>query len=416
MNPSHIVIVTHSYPRFKEDWRSNFIEALAIAYAKAGLQVTVFVPNAAKWDRPCTDPHGIRIERFNYAPSKAWHVLGYGDSLKGDLSMNIAHMVLVPFLFLAGTFKLTLLLRRENISFLHCHWAIPNTPIAVAARFLSGSRAKIFTSFPGSDVTIIRRAGWLGRILARIISRSDYLSCNSSDLKEDLVSAGIPNTRVNYEIYGVDDSKIAFDKHGRSLIRRRLGVTDDEIMLMMVGRFVAKKGFETAIRAMPSIKSCGKKVKLYIIGSGLLEHQYLDLIHTLHLEDDVVLPGEVIPSELGQYYSASDVFLMPSERFPSDGLNVVVVEAMACGRPIVASNVGGNDLVIEDGRNGYLHAAGNSGSLAEKATRLILSRELRVAMGNESLHMVRHKYNWNAIAQRYIDHYRQISTNQTIKG
>jgi glycosyltransferase involved in cell wall biosynthesis len=404
----HIVILTHSYPRFRGDWRSNFIEALAVAYRRLGLRVTVLVPLAARWERPSVDEHGVRIVPYRYAPLKAWHVLGYGDSLKGDLSMNLLHALLVPFLFVAGTVNLLRLLRREDVSFVHCHWAIPNAPIALAARLLSRRRTKVLTSFPGSDVTIIQRSGILGRMLAKLIARSDYLSCNSSDLKEDLIGAGIPANKIHYEIYGVDDSKIHFDPAGRKTTRENIGAGADETVLLMVGRFVAKKGFATGIKAMRQIAIDHPKTRLYIIGSGLLEPTYRALIHELGIESLVVFLGEVLPSELKKYYSACDLFLMPSERFPSDGLNVVVVEAMACGRPIIASAAGGNDLVVRDGQNGFLHQPEDSADLADKASRLILNSELRTAMGGESARLVHEQFTWDAIARRYVESYLKL--------
>ncbi len=404
----HVVILTHSYPRFPGDWRSNFIEALAIAYRRLGLRVTVLVPLAARWDRPGIDEHGVRIIPYRYAPLKAWHVLGYGDSLKGDLSMNLLHALLVPFLFVAGTVNLLRLLRREHVSFVHCHWAVPNTPIALVARFLSRRRTKVFTSFPGSDVTIIQRTAIVGRLLAKWIAGSDYLSCNSSDLKDDLVDAGIPVDKIHYEIYGVDDSRIHFDPAGRKATRESMGASADETILLMVGRFVAKKGFATGIKAMRKIATNHPKARLYIIGSGLLEPGYRALIKELDIEHAVVFLGEVLPSELKSYYSACDVFLMPSERFPSDGLNVVVVEAMACGRPIVASAAGGNALVVRDGQNGFLHQPEDSADLADKTSRLISNSGLRMAMGRESARLVHEQFTWDAIAGRYVACYRAL--------
>jgi glycosyltransferase involved in cell wall biosynthesis len=114
--------------------------------------------------------------------------------------------------------------------------------------------------------------------------------------------------------------------------------------------------------------------------------------------------GEVLPGELKTYYSACDIFLMPSERFPSDGLNVVVVEAMACGRPIVASGVGGNDLVVFDGENGYLHQAGDAEDLARKVAPLLVDVNAREEMGRKSKILVDDRFNWKSIAGYYLAH------------
>jgi len=87
---------------------------------------------------------------------------------------------------------------------------------------------------------------------------------------------------------------------------------------------------------------------------------------------------------------------------------VVVVEAMACGRPIIASAAGGNDLVVRNGQNGFLHQPEDSADLADKTSRLIMNSELRAAMGGESARLVHEQFTWDAIARRYIACYRKL--------
>jgi glycosyltransferase involved in cell wall biosynthesis len=399
---AHIIIVTHSYPRFKGDWRSNFIESLAIGYIKNGVKVTVFVPFTIGWNRESQTVDGIDIVTYKYMPFNSWHVFGYGKSMKGDLKMNLLHILLVPFLIFFGGLKLSAKLKKEKISFLHAHWAIPNTLIAIFARFLSKSKVKVFTSFPGSDVTVISKLGFLGEILANIINKSDYLSCNSSDLKEDLINSGMSGEKIDYVIYGVNNFIFKFSQFSRNTIRKKFNISDKNILLLMVGRFIPKKGFVTGIKAMQSIVESFPNVRMLIIGSGVEECKYKSLIKDFFLEDFITLAGEIPLDELNKYYSACDIFLMPSERFPSDGLNVVVVEAMSCSRPIIASNVGGNDLVVFDNENGFLHQAGDEKDIFIKLKPLLNNSNLRLSMGNKSRALVDERFNWNSIAKHYI--------------
>lgn len=394
----HVILITHSYPRFKGDWRSNFIEALANGYQRNGALVTVLVPNTVGWQRTAEPSPGIRLHTYNYLPRKRWQVFGYGDAMKGDLHVNPLHALMLPCMILCGALQLRRLLRAQGANFVQAHWAIPNTLIALLGRFLSGTKVPVFTSFPGSDVTAITRAKVFGKLLARWIARSDFLSCNSSDLKEDLVLAGIPRDRIDLVIYGVDAQAMHFDAAARSRIRTAFGYSDDDVVLLCIGRFVAKKGFATAIKAMPTILARHPNAKLLLIGSGLLEQEYHNLIKDAATAAAIHMPGEVDPACLKDYYSASDIFLMPSERHPSDGLNVVVVEAMACARPIVASSVGGNDLVVFENVNGFLHKAGDADALALALDPLIVDGAQRMAMGKKSRQLVDERFSWPAIA------------------
>jgi glycosyltransferase involved in cell wall biosynthesis len=408
-----LCIITHSYPRFKGDWRSNFIESLAHAYARNGADVTVFVPYAIQFNRAKKDDEGVKIVNYKYAPFRSLHTIGYGHSMKSDLIIDLQDMLLTPFLLLAGIIRFTLLLRKEKFDLIQAHWAVPNTLIAIAGRFFARSKAKIFTSFPGSDVTVITSLGWIGKLLAKIIARSDYLSCNSSDLKEDLVRAGLDTRKIDYVIYGVDDNKISFSEQGRSDLRREWGVSDNDIVLLLIGRFVPKKGFSTAFQSLKYIVERKKNIRLIVVGDGPLSGEYHAILEKDRVQSYVRFIGEIPPQELRKYYSACDIFLMPSRRLPSDGLNVVVPEAMACGRAVVASDVGGNDLVIFHDSNGYLHRENEPRQLADLVLQLANDPAQRRAMGEKSLSLIRERFNWNAIARYYLVRYQKIISGDT---
>jgi len=375
------------------------------------VDVTVFVPYAINFNRPLVDSYGVKIINYRYMPFTSLHTVGYGHSMKSDMKINPFDMLLMPFLMMVGTIKLALLLRKDNFDMIQAHWAVPNTLIAVLARALAFSRVKIFTSFPGSDVTVITRLGWLGKLFAHIIAKSDYLSCNSSDLRDDLVQAGLDKKKIDYVIYGVDEKEIFFSAEERKEVRNALAVSENDTVLLMIGRFVPKKGFSAAFESLKYIIEHKKNVKLVVVGDGRLRNEYDDILRRDGTGSFVTFIGEIPTQELRRYYSACDVFLMPSQRLPSDGLNVVVPEAMACCRAIVASRVGGNDLVVFDGVNGYLHDENNPRQLADLVIKLLENPATIEKMGHNSLQLVRQRFNWDAIAKYYLGKYCELTVN-----
>lgn len=403
-----LCILTHCYPRFAGDWRGNFIESLAKAYVRHEADVTVFVPYAVNVARRPRDAGKVKIVTYKYVPFRSLHTIGYGHSMKSDLTMNIQDLLLMPFLLLIGTMRFAVLLRKERFDVIHAHWAVPNGLIAIMGRCLAFSRAKVMTSFPGSDVTVLTRLGWIGRICSKIIARSDYLSCNSSDLREALVKAGFDAARIDLVIYGVDCREIFFSEEKRAALRRDLKISEDEIVLLLIGRFVPKKGFSTALRALKYITAQNTNIKMVVVGDGPLKSEYLDILKKEQTEHYVTFVGEIPTSELSKYYSACDIFLAPSRRLPSDGLNVVVVEAMACGRAVIASNVGGNDLVVSHGFNGYLHEENNPLQLAQFVMKLLGQSAVRREMGQNSLTLVKQHFNWDAIVKHYLEKHHAV--------
>jgi len=400
-----VCIITHSYPRFEGDWRSNFIESLAHAYADNDVEVTVLVPFSPRFDRPLTGGGKVRIVTYAYAPFRSWHTIGYGHSVRSDLAIDLQDLLLMPFLLFFGVIRFAKLLREEKFAMVHAHWAVPNTVIAVLGRWLARTPTKIFTSFPGTDVTVLAKLGWARSILRRIIMRSDYLSCNSSDLRESLVSSGFNGNGIDLVIYGVDDKNVSFSEAKRTELRRAWGVSDKDIVLLMIGRFVPKKGFSTALRAIKYITGKRSSITMVVVGDGPLKDEYLRIVREDRTEPFVRFIGEISVQELSGYYSASDIFLMPSRKLPADGLNVVVPEAMACARPVIASNIGGNELVVFPGVNGFLHAEDDHLQLAELVIELANDPELRGEMGRNALQLVKERFCWDVIAKQYLAAY-----------
>lgn len=396
----HIVLVSHSYPRFKGDWHAHFIEALALAYARKA-RVTVLVPYTRSWNRQ-DKIDNVRLIPYKYLPWESAHVFGEVQIMEKDLKLNKLMIFALPFLLLMGVWRLRTLLKNEKVDMIQAHWAIPNTLVALLGRFLSGSKAKVFTSFPGSDVTVLRSLGLLGKIIGKVIGKSDYLSCNSHDLRDELVSIGLPEKKIDLVIYGVDHKKINFDASERESVRTKLGLSEKNLVLLLIGRFVPKKGFSLALNALPSLLAKDANIKLLIVGSGPLKTDYEEIINKHNLSDSVIFVGSIPTNELVGYYSACDIFLMPSQRLPADGLNVVVPEAMACARPIVATNVGGNELVIFHGQNGYLHDEKDHLSLARHVLAMAQNNELMISMGASSRELIENRFNWDAIADYYL--------------
>lgn len=414
----NIIVISHSYPRWKNDWSANFIESLCLAYVKDGHNVTLFVPQTNNWCRTAADLGNIKVVNFQYFPIKRLQVLGYGKALKNDIRPALFQSILMMFYVIHGIFHLFRFLKSESkIDFIHCHWAFPNSIIAFGAQRLAKTSIPVISSFPGSDVTALSKLKSLGKWIVRnIINKSSYISCNSHDLKDELEKMGIDNNKLGFVIYGVNQVTISEDVEGRRFVRDRMNFKEKDIFLLMIGRFVNKKGFSTGIKAMKFILLNHKNVRLVIIGDGILKNEYLDIIKKDSITEHVTFLGYVELHDLYKYYSACDIFLMPSKRLPADGLNVTVVEAMACNKPIIASNVGGNELVVFDNANGFLHAEDDFKGLAEKVNILIENQKLREKFGQHSRQLVENFFNWDSISKYYVERISCLSSLNSNSG
>jgi len=186
--------------------------------------------------------------------------------------------------------------------------------------------------------------------------------------------------------------------------RKQLGVAPNELMILGVGRLVAKKGFHYLIDAMPAVLKKVPNAKLVIIGDGDQRAELEALVARHKLKDSVTLPGFANRSDLRVLYNAAELFALPSIRDDAGNLDdqsVALVEAMATGTPVIATKFPGYSIVIEENGNGHLTNERDPKSIAEAIIDVLKDEKRRAAMGNRSLTLIKEKFAWPAIAKQY---------------
>jgi glycosyltransferase involved in cell wall biosynthesis len=390
-----ILVLTHNYPRFHGDFSGTFIEALSEAVQAQGCQVTVVTPFDVRFARR-PDDHSVDLRTYRYIWPQRLHILGYMRSTQGDRSLHLSSVVLAPFLFFFGALATMRTAVRQRPAVIHAHWVLPNGFLAaLAARLL---HIPLVVSLPGSDVFVSGMNPLFLRMARFAFAQAATITTNSIDLLEAATALGAAPHKIRLIIYGVDPQAIAPDIAGRAALRARLGIDQDTPVILAVGRLVAKKGFDVLVRALPHIR---QPATVVLVGDGAERAALEKLAEELGVRERIHFVGNVPRNELTGYYNTADIFAMPSVRLPVDGLNVSVVEAMSCGLPVVASDVGGNPLVVADGENGVLVGEGDHVALGAAVNRLLADAPLRTAMGRRSRERVLAEFSWQRLAVSY---------------
>ena len=193
---------------------------------------------------------------------------------------------------------------------------------------------------------------------------------------------------------GIDVEQIAaIDRLDRSSVRRELNVSADDVNIVVLGQLYRPKGVHLAIEALARVVERVPRTKLYIVGDHVLEEYSsykgeLDaLIAQRRLQDHVVFTGW--RSDALDIVSVMDILVHPSL---SEGFGRAVLEAMALGKPVVASAVGGLRELIDDSANSFLVAAGDVDALADRLTRLAADGSLRATLGSRARATVAARY------------------------
>lgn len=233
-----------------------------------------------------------------------------------------------------------------------------------------------------------------------------------------VVAATEHERRLLRQIYRVDPSRVAvvplgvdleqFAPGDRGAARRRLGLTEDERIILAIGRIEPLKGLDVLIQSL-SAMSDRERVGLYIIGGDERARPELDrleaIARTFGVQGHVHFLGSRPHEDLPDYYRAADVVAVPSF-YESFGL--VAVEAMASGVPVVASRVGGLASTVVDGRTGYLIAWRCPEPFAEKFDLLFANEELRRALGAAARRRMEESYSWAGVAESIAALYEEL--------
>lgn len=261
------------------------------------------------------------------------------------------------------------LLRWGRAGIYHAHDAGAAGWLAVAARYLYGGRClvKLRTgkvAYEKSLESRLRR--WQFQVLLRC---ADRVIVVNREVQDYLQSLGIPAERVRRIPNGVDGERFApATAWEKAAARRRLGIGEQERVILYVGRLEYMKGVDVLLggwrRMNPTLRlGC----RLLLVGDGPERGRLERMAETGGIRETVHFTGE---QKVNVYYRAADLFVLPSR---TEGLSNALLEAMACGLPVLASEVGGAMDLVREGQNGYFFKAEDEQMLAEKL-ELLLNR------------------------------------------
>lgn len=179
--------------------------------------------------------------------------------------------------------------------------------------------------------------------------------------------------------------------------------------ILFMGTLGRVKGIDVLLNAIPIIRKEIPNLHVYIAGKSESEGDNLKkLVKALNIEESVSFLGFVSGDEKYAYCKSADIYVQPS-RYETFG--VVLLEAMACGKPVVASNVGGIPFVVEDGKTGLLFESENVEELAEKIISLLGDKERRTKMGEAGRERAK-GFTWERSAERTVEVYKEVIENE----
>jgi glycosyltransferase involved in cell wall biosynthesis len=282
----------------------------------------------------------------------------------------------------------------------HAHWVVPNATLI--SDIVRAHRTGFVISLHGSDVFVAERLPLVRGLARQAFAAAGAVTACSGDLRRRAIGLGSRPARTRTVPYGVDIELFSPERPSSTDPQ----ATETKLLVLAFGRLVEKKGFEYLVEAAARVP----EIRVMIAGEGDLR-QSLGA-QAQRLGAAVEFPGPLERDRLATMLAKADIVVVPSvvDRAGNvDGLPNALLEALAAGRAVVASQVAGIPDVVVDGRNGLLVPQKDPAALAAALQRLVEQPGLRERLGTEARRTAVERLSWEAAARSFEDCYAEAA-------
>ena len=397
MHPAEmkVLVIGSVYPRYDKDAEVPWLRTSIAHLKKAGLDVQVLAPAYKGLKSHTID--GTPVNRFRYAPAD-WEILTHEEGAPSKMaSRPWLQLLAIPYI-ISGFFKCIEICRKWKPDIIHAHWPFPHAYIALGAAKLF--HIPLVLNFHGAELLLIRKKKWVKPLLKFAIGQAQSVFANSSFTAGKIKA--IRNVDVVWSPYGT--TLDGDGGHPRNAPEAH--PVNGKFKVLFVGRHIERKGIRYLIETAKYLPQ--DKFEIRIIGEGDLTGQ---LKQQAAQYPHVLFTGKLVAPELAREYREANVFVLPAivdHKGDTEGLGVVLIEAMECGLPVIASNVGGIPDVVVDNVSGLLVPEKSPVALADAIKRLAEDPQLTVQLLEGARNRIAEHFTWDNITRRQIEIYENL--------
>ena len=404
-----LVFASSAFPRWYHDPAPAFVYDLSKRLRRRNVDISVLVPHYPG-SKPFEIVDGMRVYRFPYFIPR-FEKLCYGAGILPNMKKSLLAKLQLPFLGIAEVFELWRVAKKEKPDLIHAHWVLPQGFVAA----MVGKMLKIPVVITAHAGDVFPLNNMIFRFLSRLTFNSAAAFTVNSYFTKSAV-AKIAKRPIRIIPMGVDLKLFSSaSAHAAAAVRKKYGVNGksgkDGKMLLFVGRLAEKKGVTYLIAAMKAVVKAFPNSKLVVVGDGPEKSALLQQSRQLGLSSSIIFAGNIPNTDLPSFYKASDVFVLPSivdSSGDTEGLGVVLLEAIAAGTPVVASDVGGIPDIVIKNKTGLLVEQKNPAALAAAIVLLLKNYRLRKKIAAAAKILVEKNFSWEKITVEFAKIYSSI--------
>lgn len=298
--------------------------------------------------------------------------------------------------------KISQVIVQEKLDLLHVHYAMPHAIAAALGRDMAKSDIPIITTLHGTDVTILGAKESLKDTVRYGIERSTITTAVSDGLKEETYELIQPDASIETIYNFIDESIYYVNRKRRPNIRKEFNISPEQPVYIHISNFREVKRIDYIVDSFARILK-QKNAHLLLVGDGPERKAMERYVEKLQITSSVTFTGK--RQDTNDLLNASDVMLHLSDK---EAFGLVILEAFACGLPVVATNIGGIPEVVMDGKNGYLVELDEPERVAQYALQLLEPTQYE-QFSQEALDTARTKFNCEHIVDQYEALYEKVT-------
>jgi glycosyltransferase involved in cell wall biosynthesis len=387
LRDKHILVISSVYPTTPDGNHGAFIRETVLQMRSLGIRFTIFAP--AYEGSQTHNLDDIEVYRFRYFFKRFENLVRDGAPTK--LQKQPLYILVALSYILLGAWQLLWLCKKQKPDLIHVNWPFPHGLMAYPVNKLLG--IPMLFSFHGGELLLAKKFSFVGTILRWQIPMAKSVTANSS-FTQALIQ----------KLYSGDVSVIPYGLtiEPKAPCVRNL---EEDTKLLFVGRLDERKGLRYLLEALPLVLR-KYPVRLRIVGKGILEQEIKQQCQELKLDEIIDFLGFVSKEELANEYASCNIFVLPAivdSKGDTEGLGIVMIEALAHEKPVIASAVGGIVDVIQSGVTGLLVNEKDPEALSQSIIELIADPVRAKELGQRGLKDIQERFGWSRLVLLWQD-------------
>ncbi|HUQ46927.1 MAG TPA: glycosyltransferase family 4 protein [Gemmatimonadaceae bacterium] len=401
-----VLFIVTAYPRHEGDvitpWMGETIDRLK----QTGIDVEVLAPSYKGSGTQIV--RDVKVHRFRYAPAEL-ETLTHDVPAMDRIRKSPLMASLLPGYIAAGSAAAARVAREGNFDVVHAFWPIPHGLFGLAAR--SASQSALVSTFFSSELNWQGASRKIfGPMLQRIVENSDAVTVISTFTGERLREF-VPGAQSVIIPFGA----AAGDDFGTSYAPTASRSRTAPFNLLFVGRLVRRKGVDVLLNAVAQL-SDDPRLHVHVVGEGPEKKALIAESTRLGVDNRVTFEGGVSAERIKDFFGSCDALVLPAivtESGETEGLGVVLLEAMGYHKPVIASSAGGITDIVVDGKTGLLSPPGDAAGLARTISTAMDDPSRMALLAEQGFSHAKGEFGWDTIVSRLTNTYHAAIQNRT---